>query len=814
MPILAMSSGTVSAIWGAAFLRLPDGQLKPLKVGDKVQGGQQVVTEDDGLVQITPEEGAVAVRARPIDTVINDLNQPLPQEPTEAGLVAGAGGSSLGQGLRVERVTENVTPLAFEFATARELPPPIFALTDDDDEGAEAAPVGAGTGAGTSNDAEVTVYESSLVAPVAGEPSRVSGTLPLVDAAGQPVAAQVLAPTEALQTLDGQLVQWLSDGQGGLVGRAGSASNAPVVATLSVTPAGDYTFALLQAVKHAAGADALSLTFGVQGTGANASLPTGSLTVTVVDDQPRVPSAVVTDMATLDTNVLIVLDTSNSMNAASGIGQLSRLQAAIEAINQLLQRYDQQGDVKVRLVTFATDTKDLGGRWLSVAEAKAELSAIQLDGRGYTNYDRALASAQTAFDTAGKLGGAQNVSYFLSDGNPSLSSRFPSIGPGGQNGSTQEGLGDGIDAGEELGWRQFIEDRQIRSLAVGMGTDITSTRYLDPIAVDGHAASDLKGVVVQSFTNLADVLVGTTLDAVSGRLVPQAGGLLVSGADGLSRVESITIGGQTFVYDVAQPELKVTTPLGGEFVIDMNTSAYRYLAPASHTTLVSESVAVQLQDRDGDVSNTVLRIQLGKGVSLVGTDGGEEISAGANSGYIMGRGGDDTLIGGDGLDVLYGNDGQDVLRGGLGRDILLGGAGNDISLGGDGADVFAWRLDDRSLVASAPALDLVRDFDVRAPSAGGDALDLRDLLVGENTAGGTGNLDQYLRFEFAGADTVLHVSSQGGFTPGDTSLAAENQRIVLEGQDLRTGLGLGAGALDQAIIARMLEQGKLLVDAT
>ena len=37
MPILAMSSGTVTAIWGAAFLRLPNGQLKPLKVGDKVK---------------------------------------------------------------------------------------------------------------------------------------------------------------------------------------------------------------------------------------------------------------------------------------------------------------------------------------------------------------------------------------------------------------------------------------------------------------------------------------------------------------------------------------------------------------------------------------------------------------------------------------------------------------------------------------------------------------------------------------------------------------------------------------------------------
>ena len=50
MPILAMSSGTVSAVWGAAFLRLPNGELKPVQVGDKVLGGQQIITEDNGLV--------------------------------------------------------------------------------------------------------------------------------------------------------------------------------------------------------------------------------------------------------------------------------------------------------------------------------------------------------------------------------------------------------------------------------------------------------------------------------------------------------------------------------------------------------------------------------------------------------------------------------------------------------------------------------------------------------------------------------------------------------------------------------------------
>ena len=38
MPILAKSpAGTVTGLWGSAFVRLPNGKLKPLSMGDKVK---------------------------------------------------------------------------------------------------------------------------------------------------------------------------------------------------------------------------------------------------------------------------------------------------------------------------------------------------------------------------------------------------------------------------------------------------------------------------------------------------------------------------------------------------------------------------------------------------------------------------------------------------------------------------------------------------------------------------------------------------------------------------------------------------------
>ncbi|MEN9485100.1 MAG: hypothetical protein RJB37_2980, partial [Pseudomonadota bacterium] len=95
---------------------------------------------------------------------------------------------------------------------------------------------------------------------------------------------------------------------------------------------------------------------------------------------------------------------------------------------------------------------------------------------------------------------------------------------------------------------------------------------------------------------------------------------------------------------------------------------------------------------------------------------------------------------------------------------------------------------------------------------GGDIIDLRDLLAGENTS----TLQNYLEFTFSGsgstASTTIHVSANGSFTGGTYSAAAEDQAIVLTGVDLRTSLGLDTAATDADIISKMLTQGKLIVD--
>ncbi len=182
-----------------------------------------------------------------------------------------------------------------------------------------------------------------------------------------------------------------------------------------------------------------------------------------------------------------------------------------------------------------------------------------------------------------------------------------------------------------------------------------------------------------------------------------------------------------------------------------------------------------------------------------GLAGNDTLAGGAGSDILNGGAGNDVLNGGTGNDVLNGGTGTDTLDGADGNDILIGGAGNDILTGGLGADVFQWSLADAG-TAGTPADDVITDFDAATSS---DKLDLRDLLQAETA----GTLTNYLHFEQSGTDTVIQISSAGGFTGGAYSAGATDQTITLNGIDL-----VGTYGTDANIIQNLLNQGKLITD--
>ena len=110
---------------------------------------------------------------------------------------------------------------------------------------------------------------------------------------------------------------------------------------------------------------------------------------------------------------------------------------------------------------------------------------------------------------------------------------------------------------------------------------------------------------------------------------------------------------------------------------------------------------------------------------------------------------------GNGLDnLLIGNDHNNTLNGGAGNDTLEGGGGNDTFTGGLGADTFLFE----SLADATTGK--VTDF---TRGAGGDVLNVHDLLAGFSGYDGTNAFSGgYLEFSASGSNTVVKVDADGG----------------------------------------------------
>jgi len=144
------------------------------------------------------------------------------------------------------------------------------------------------------------------------------------------------------------------------------------------------------------------------------------------------------------------------------------------------------------------------------------------------------------------------------------------------------------------------------------------------------------------------------------------------------------------------------------------------------------------------------------------------------------------------------SDAQDTGDGHGGGTVVSDHAGDDVLSGHEGADVFKWTL------AEPGAHDTVSNFSMKPAAAGGDVLDLKDLLPPESV----GNLDSYLHFEHSpDGGTVLKISPSGEFT-GNAAHDAQvaYQSIELQNVDL---LSLGS---DQQIIDNLLKHGKLITE--
>ena len=445
-----------------------------------------------------------------------------------------------------------------------------------------------------------------------------SGTITATDVDGDALTMSLGTPSASL-TSGGVAIAWtLQDAGHTLIGKAGTAT----IITATITDAGTYNVALSGPIDHATAnqEDNTTFTVPVIVSDGHTTTPT-TLSVTIEDDSPKAGPVEVSVVPTdSKTNVMLILDLSGSMGTSSGLTGLTRLDVAKAAINELLDQYDNRGDVMVRIVTFSDTGAAVGSAWQSVADAKAAIAGLSAGGN--TNYDAALLTAMGAFTDGTKLTGpgTQNVSYFLSDGDPTASSDWPQI-PGTQSAN-------GIQANEQAVWESFLTTNKIVSFGLGI-PNVGTPANLDPIAFDPASGAQLADtpIIVTDPSKLANALVFTIPPVTGGVLAGAVGATPNSfGADG-GFVRSITVdgvtytfnpaanggaggittsGGGSFTYDGTTKTLTVDTDtnvVGGELAMVMTTGAFTFQPPAGFS---SKSVGFVLVDRDGDTASSTI----------------------------------------------------------------------------------------------------------------------------------------------------------------------------------------------------------------
>lgn len=168
-------------------------------------------------------------------------------------------------------------------------------------------------------------------------------------------------------------------------------------------------------------------------------------------------------------------------------------------------------------------------------------------------------------------------------------------------------------------------------------------------------------------------------------------------------------------------------------------------------TYIVNSAGTTVNDTSGiDTVQTSVSFDL----SVNGTTVENLLAFGGSDITLTGNALKNTITGDAGGDALNGLGGNDILLGGVSNDILDGGTGKDTMNGGGGNDTYHFS----AAVANANADIINGGFDT---GAGGDVLDVSDILVGYN-----GNVTEYVQITQSGANTIVKVDVNGLAGPG------------------------------------------------
>ncbi|WP_421279062.1 tandem-95 repeat protein [Aeromonas veronii] len=510
--------------------------------------------------------------------------------------------------------------------------------------------VGGATGAGTITDNDLSVRlgnglvdedglsggNAHLPEPVgmpASGPLSVTQSLQVTDGSGSNVSSVQLklvgiTGLSGVTGIDGQQVNVVQDGAG-LKGYFGN-NPANVAFTVTVDNSANppsYTFTLLKPLSHTVDGpstaltsqDELRFTVNYEVSKPGSETATGSFDLAMRDDVPVAGPIfhAVESETKVGANVQLILDVSGSMGEPAGNGQ-SRLQVMIASANQLLDQYSLQGQTKVQLIVFHS-VADLKGSssWLDVATAKDLISKLRSGGG--TDYDDALKLAEDSWggSNSGRLNGATNVSYFLSDG-------APQDNDNGNPGS--------VEGNELSAWKSHLLSNKVTALSYGMGNSVPAGE-LDKVAFDGYLNVDSNAVIVPDVTKLPPILLQSVVQPIGGNLLSGVEGYGV-GADG-GFVGQLTIRGVTYnfdgntvttagsssalshSFDAATKTLTIYIDNKHSLIVDLDNGSYQFFGAAVSPS-VKLDLGYTLKDLDGDTSASTLTFVVGYDIKSTG----------------------------------------------------------------------------------------------------------------------------------------------------------------------------------------------------
>ncbi|RON83260.1 LapA family giant adhesin [Pseudomonas fluorescens] len=485
-------------------------------------------------------------------------------------------------------------------------------------------------------------------------------------------------------------------------------------------------------------------------------------------------------------NIAFMVDSSGSMSASSLNAAKDSLTSVFNTLKQSLGGSN-SGTVNIFLVDFDTQVNKSVSVNLNDPNALTKLKAVldSMASGGGTNYEDVFKTTANWFQSADAVAntGAKNLTYFITDGQPTYYQTGESTNPYLYGNKTLDSLI--TTTNYKLGTAVSLYPDSTHQIDISANGSVTVwTKSGGNWSYQNFGTLHAQGDGTYEFSGLAGS--GSSTDYYTTTNSNSSFTLL----SGLSNVEAIGLNSGVSLNDL-KPYDSDKTP---QTNIDPKDLANSIIGHTEATMPGNDTVS-------GGDGNDILFGDLvsfngiaGEGYqamqAFVAKETGVDVSKVTTSNvhqYITehyqafdvsgAHDGNDTLLGGAGNDILFGSGGNDLLDGGKGNDILLGGTGNDTLIGGkgndtliggSGADTFVWKAGDTGN-------DVIKDFN----ASEGDRIDLRDLLQGETGS----TIDNFLKITTVDGTSSLQVSTAGKFNSADAAAATPDVTIKLEGNN-------------------------------